>query len=35
LPGDSLDIIRSDFSDPYNGVIGAAIFARKELGERK
>ena len=31
LPGDHLNIIRSDFSNPYNGVIGAAIFARKKL----
>ncbi len=31
LPGDHLDIIRSDFSNPYNGVIGAGIFARKTL----
>ena len=34
LPGDSLDFVRSDFSNPYNGVIGAAIFARKMLGEK-
>lgn len=33
LPGDTLNIIRSDFSNPYNGVIGAALFARKKLGK--
>jgi len=33
LPGDSLNIIRSDFSNPYNGVIGAALYARKKLEE--
>lgn len=31
LPGDTLNIIRSDFSNPYNGVIGAGLFARKQL----
>ena len=33
LPADRLNIIRSDFSNPYNGVIGAAIYARKKLEE--
>jgi allose kinase len=35
LPGDRLNIIRSDFSNPYNGVIGAALYARKKLEERQ
>lgn len=34
LPEETLHIIRSDYSNPYNGVIGAALFARKEISER-
>ncbi|MGV8050046.1 MAG: allose kinase [Anaerolineaceae bacterium] len=35
IPGENLNIVRADTSNPFNGVIGAAIFARAMLNKKE
>ena len=35
IPGGNLNIVRADTSNPFNGVIGATIFARAMLNKKE